>query len=243
MSECTKEDNPECVHEKVKPSVFWDLIVIDITFSDNCCPRLCIRPLIPICHTSTEVEQDTVQVNVLFTKSVLLHESCMTNLLVFVEVCKSWISTHPHRKNNTAWNRLTKYLIAKNKVNAHKFCLKKCQQGGSDLHRPILEARTLKKHRSMKSWLLYANSSILTATMRGRYLDLFATRYPLALQHHIRVRIWRWRCAVCCLLLYPQSFLHLASIPPTFPPLHRAIWNSNNRASSSQSPPSKSATA
>ena len=93
----------------------------------------------------------------------------------------------------------------------------------------------------MKSWLLYANCSILTATMRGRYLDLFATRYPLALQHRIRVRIWRWRCAVCCLLLYPQSFLHLASIPPTFPPLHRAIWNSNNRASSSQSPPSKSA--
>ena len=86
-----KGHNPECVHEEVKPSVFLDLIVADVTFSNNGCPRLCIRPLIPICHTLPKIEQDAVQVNVLFTRSVLLlHESSVTNLiLVFVEVCKS----------------------------------------------------------------------------------------------------------------------------------------------------------
>ena len=45
ISVCMKRDNPEYMHEKMKPSVVWDLIVTDIIVSDNYCLGSCIRPL------------------------------------------------------------------------------------------------------------------------------------------------------------------------------------------------------
>lgn len=77
-----KRDTPEYMHEKTKPSVVWDLIVTDIIARDSYCPGSCIRPLITVRHMPAELEQDTVQVNVLslFTKAIVLHENCVTSL-------------------------------------------------------------------------------------------------------------------------------------------------------------------